>query len=850
MEVIFKYQNQDYIIKYNEEPLKDLCKKFATDKSLDINKLFFYHKGEQINLNENDINNQNQTLILNAISNDLKNITIKVFTEIPFIVKYIFKSSDYFLSADKTDLMQNVLDECAQEQKLEVKKLYFLKNGKMRIYNDLGNLKVDEFANKFDKEQNMITIPIYDFDRNTEEEQNKILQNTPVNVDIKEYPNMFKINFTYLNFKYYILSNETDKIKEVFSHSQSKGNFNIKDVYFIYKGEIFFYNDIEENITVNDFANPYDRGRKEMEIKVNKNDLKYEEIDDEDEDEKKKVIVNNISISDEKQETLIPINKIDLDEKENEKKNEEKSELFPLILDNSNINNSTINNQIDENPFHIIFFLEGYPYPLKVKETDKMKDIFKKYAKEVEKNLKHISFIYNEESYNYKKIKNETVNDIVTDCDKNERVMHITVAELKKKEFEKNKTSEQSFFTKNFIILFIQYFIILIIDIFGFAFKFNESLVSSEPTIAKYIPLFLILIIFIIFTKDFRNTMKKTIFFVIFFPIMMIIYTLLLSELIEPKYIITGISLIFIYILSLRIHFLIFQKSSLVFLLLSAAIPSFVAFLLFSFIWIKDSLGIFIIFVFWVATIIYYILWIFVSLKSIELNEYFYTVLIFDYGILLGFPYFIIFMFDHMNIYRPFKIFFILLYQYLIIDMIVWIYVSQYKIERYSEDNFLGFYFVVLPITFILNFVFLINYEKKGIECLREGFWMLYPIFYVPLMIAYYTFLAFHIKEDYVYCFIFEIFFILISLSIYTFIIKEDVIIYQLFLICLASNVITLIPFYFIFINDGMSLLYISLIILGVDIYLCVIYFITDEKIYTDDDQYLLAIIVFNYILF
>lgn len=86
--------------------------------------------------------------------------------------------------------------------------------------------------------------------------------------------------------------------------------------------------------------------------------------------------------------------------------------------------------------------MEGYPYPLKVKETDKMKDIFKKYAKEDEKNLKHISFIYNGESYNYKKIKNETtVNDIVTDYDKNERVMHITIAELKKEEFEKNKTS-------------------------------------------------------------------------------------------------------------------------------------------------------------------------------------------------------------------------------------------------------------------------------------------------------------------------------------------------------------------------------------------------------------------------
>ena len=118
-------------------------------------------------------------------------------------------------------------------------------------------------------------------------------------------------------------------------------------------------------------------------------------------------------------------------------------------------------------------------------------------------------------------------------------------------------------------------------------------------------------------------------------------------------------------------------------------------------------------------------MWIFVSLKSIELNEYFYTVLIFDYGILLGFPYFIIFMFDHMNIYRPFKIFFILLYQYLIIDMIVWIYVSQYKIERYSEDNFLRFYFVVLPITFILNFVFLINYENfKNSKIFKNNFYI------------------------------------------------------------------------------------------------------------------------------
>ena len=47
-----------------------------------------------------------------------------------------------------------------------------------------------------------------------------------------------------------------------------------------------------------------------------------------------------------------------------------------------------------------------------------------------------------------------------------------------------------------------------------------------------------------------------------------------------------------------------------------------------------------------------------------------------------------------------------------------------------------------------------------------------------------------------------------------------------------------------------MTLLYISLCILGVDIYLCGIYFITNEKIYTEDDEYINAIIVFDYSLF
>ena len=393
MEIIFEYQKQEKIFPCNLEPLKDLCKKFAEDKSLDINKLFFYYKGQEINLNENDIinklfNENNQVVNPNEISdisNTPKKITIKVFTA-PFAVKFIFGGSEYQLIADKTDLMQNVLEEWAEELKVEVKEIYFLKDGSMSIYEKLGNIIVDEFANKFDKENKTISILIYDYDRNTEEEQTKIFQNKPVEVEITEYPNMFKINFTYLDAKYYIYSQNTDKMKKVFADSQKKGSFKVDNVFFIYKGKLFFYNEIGDNITVNDFANNHDKKRKEMEIQVNRNNLKDEDIDEE-VDEKSKNMLKTIVKEYDKEERHIYYDQSSVFDEEEEKKIKEKSEIVSNILtnpnlnniksvyneeekkkikekseidilNNYNINNSNINNQIKENPFHIIFFLK------------------------------------------------------------------------------------------------------------------------------------------------------------------------------------------------------------------------------------------------------------------------------------------------------------------------------------------------------------------------------------------------------------------------------------------------------------------------------------------------------------
>ena len=45
MEINFKYQGRDYIVKCNKaEPIKDVCQKFARDNNLDFNYIYFVYE--------------------------------------------------------------------------------------------------------------------------------------------------------------------------------------------------------------------------------------------------------------------------------------------------------------------------------------------------------------------------------------------------------------------------------------------------------------------------------------------------------------------------------------------------------------------------------------------------------------------------------------------------------------------------------------------------------------------------------------------------------------------------------------------------------------------------------------
>ena len=76
------------------------------------------------------------------------------------------------------------------------------------------------------------------------------------------------------------------------------------------------------------------------------------------------------------------------------------------LLHNSNCCSNIIKVTVAKNPFYVTFFKRSEdPFSSAVKEKDKMKDIFKKYAKEAKKDISKIFFLYDGNYFSYKSIK-------------------------------------------------------------------------------------------------------------------------------------------------------------------------------------------------------------------------------------------------------------------------------------------------------------------------------------------------------------------------------------------------------------------------------------------------------------
>ena len=147
----------------------------------------------------------------------------------------------------------------------------------------------------------------------------------------------------------------------------------------------------------------------------------------------------------------------------------------------------------------------------------------------------------------------------------------------------------KKFYLMNFLILFTQFSLIILITIIGFVFKFNEILMKFNISLAlKYTPFICFMLLLAIICKACLFYDKKNQgLFCLFFPPFICYYSFLLSEYIDAKYFIIGSSLVGIEILSLTIN-IILKKFERLYLCLSAVVLSLIGLIFFSVFWIKS----------------------------------------------------------------------------------------------------------------------------------------------------------------------------------------------------------------------------------------------------------------------
>ena len=554
----------------------------------------------------------------------------------------------------------------------------------------------------------------------------------------------------------------------------------------------------------------------------------------------------------------------------------------------------------EETPFYIKFFSTGPPTIIKVKETEKMKDVFERYAKIVNINdLASGYFLYNGNPILYDENSEETVSSIANSNDKKDKVMSITI-QFDRETIKSNVDPEKGnilikngkstnnyidsefsnyyqlfinekmedpefynkkwFYIKTFIILFIQY---ILIGVFSFLCNFfKDFVISMEPNIDKNFIIFQIILFFylIVFylVSFYYNKIKKGWYIItlhIFYYLISSYYGFLLLDYIKYKYIIIGFSLIMIEILSIIFNAIFVQKFNILSFFLISSSFSLLALILFSILWIKYLFPILYISGFWIVSFIYFILWIFISSKFCKPDEYLYSVLIFNYGIISGLSFILAFVIKKFidslkkNVKfaleeTKFKEFLLLLVEYIFIIILVYIvFNNDYNsLLKQNSTAFNWFISVTVIILFIICLIIII--AEIGKE--KNNCWYIFYVLYIPLMIIFYSLFSCLLKEKYILCFLFIIFFDLVFI-LFTILISGVDSFGMIFVYCIISNIISIIPLDIFWIKNGKVILYISLLSLAADIYIMIFTYVT-KKNYEND--HIASVIIYNYTFF
>ena len=337
-----------------------------------------------------------------------------------------------------------------------------------------------------------------------------------------------------------------------------------------------------------------------------------------------------------------------------------------------------------------------------------------------------------------------------------------------------------------------------------------------------------------------------------------------MSEYIDSKYIIIGLILVGAEILSLLFNIFL-KKFEIKYMILYSSILSFVGLLFISIFWLKSLFPILFVSIFWMVSNALYILLQITINKKCELDEYYFSSLVFNYSIILGLAfltkYAVLYIYDLIKsrivdiddenqklktLY--FKLFIIIFIQYaitLILTIILFIYEINEKLINWNVSIYVK-YFPILGFIFLSSIIIYINIfliRNKSIN-----FLLIFLVF-SPFYIIYYSLLLSEfIDSKYIIIGLLLIGAEILSLLFNIFLKKFETKYFLLF-----SSILSLIGLLFIslfWIKSWFPILYVSIFWLVSNVIFLLLNFIITKFSYLNKNQTLYSILYFNYGIF
>ena len=545
-------------------------------------------------------------------------------------------------------------------------------------------------------------------------------------------------------------------------------------------------------------------------------------------------------------------------------------------------------------PIQIRFNYSSKDIYLKISEDEKIESILKRFAKEINKDLNSLFFLYGGEKINEDKY-NLTFDNFSSEIDQEENSMSIIVYDaesLSQKSTIKNESiinnaiinddiempnnirenllirnidpeilEHRKFYLHFFTILLIQYMCSALFSWLGFYLKFNEPFIKDKKAMKIGLISVIISILFMaIIAKEVLKKYSKSpylLFYQIFSGLFIIYFCFLLSKFIESKYIIISLSLILTELLAMELHVLLFKNYNILFFIMSFSILSLIGLILFSIFWIKELLPIIYISIFWIFSMAYVFLNIHILLKICKSDEYFYSCIVFNYGLFLliafGLKYIYNIIKSKINNFENDVIFQLKLYSIFIIQniiIILFIYVGfRLKWNYLVIGSWHSFKCFLIP-TIIIHFIFCLLAFLCGFTFAKEFLIPCYIciVMHIPFMIIFSFLFSYFILPKFILA-------LMIILLLNSIVIVLFMLLFNsihpcgLFLFSLIMNAVSVILFHYLWLESKNAII-VNSVIPFVNLLIWIFTTFASSESGFSEEEYIFYVLFFNYLIF